>query len=508
MSQWLTNRKMPASPANEYIAIFANNEKVRLGLLACSAALRLDDEIAREIIHLAAQSNGSTDNILIFIKSLDCVWEEWDGTWCITSDVRLGLLEHFYNDVPDTVRAQLRDRLARYSEQQAEKFPPDGQITAYRRRRAEFETAYQRTMIPEQSTSGLKQLVELWKTVSLVSPSAARATAESIDYLAPEIERHFSRMPVEVLFFQGMAARARKDDRSQRRYFGEVWSRGRPGDIFAEAAHYYGLLERDLELAERALNDSMLWDDSTSNRIRVKNSLGKRLSEDRHRWRDAEEAFRESIELDPDPVSQAYTRHSLGQLLGKDRQRWDDAEKELNLSLELRDKQLDRAKTLHSLGKLLAKNPKRRKDAEDAYRRSLEIHEDKPYVLHSIGNLLSLDEDRWPDAEDAYKKSLSIDRDEHSKAKTWHSLGNLLSKDPTRAAEAENAYRRSLQLDNVSYSRGQTWHSLGKLLSQNPQRWKDAKIALEESLRLRDNEADKALTRSSLAQLLSKFDNA
>jgi tetratricopeptide (TPR) repeat protein len=207
-------------------------------------------------------------------------------------------------------------------------------------------------MIPEQSERGVAQLAELWENAPA---SAAQATADSIDYLAPEIERALPRLPVEILFLRGMAARSRNDETSQRRYFGEVWSRGRHGYIFAVAAHYYGQLERDLEIAERALNDSLRWDDSTSHRIKVKNSLGKRLSKDRNRWPDAEAAYNESIELDrEDPVSQAMTLHSLGQLLTKDRRRWDDAEKALNRSLQQRDNPSDEAYTYHSLGKLLS----------------------------------------------------------------------------------------------------------------------------------------------------------
>lgn len=502
---------MVASPAKEYVQLLAGNEQATTALLACSVALRLDDSIAREIINIAAHSNGSTDNLLLLVKSLDCVWKQWDKTWCIVPDVRSALSEQLYDVVPDDVQLKLRDRLATYAEQKSETFSPDGQVTAYRKRQAKLEAAYQRTLIPEQSAYGLAQLVELWKNAP--SPSAAQATTESIDYLADEMEVHFKRssaqpLPVEILFFRGMAARARGDKDSQRRYFGEVWSRGRPGDIFAEAAHYYGLLERNLEIAEHALNDSLLWNTSTSHKIIVKNSLGRRLSESRNRSRDAEAAFNESIELDHDPVSQAKTLHSLGQLLANNTRRRVDAENALNSSLEQRDNRLDRAKTLHSLGKLLAKDRKRWKDAEDAYERSLKLHNDKPFVLNSIGNLLSMDKARWDDAEAAYRKSLRIDNNDHSRAKTWHSLGNLLSKDHKRWTDAEDAYKQSIKLDNVPYSRGQTWHSLGGLLSRVPQRRKDADIAFGESFKLRDNSEDKALTLASWARLLSRSDSA
>lgn len=501
---------MVASPAKEYVQLLAGNEQATMALLACSVALRLDDPIAREIINIAAHSNGSTDNLLLLVKSLDCVWKQWDKTWCIMPDVRSALLEQFYDVVPDDVQLKLRDRLATYAEQKSAAFSPDGQVTAYRKRQAKLEAAYQRALIPEQSAYGLAQLVELWKNAP--SPSAAQATTESVDYLADEMEGHFKRLsaqslPVEILFFRGMAARARGDKDSQRRYFGEVWSRGRPGDIFAEAAHYYGLLERNLEIAERALNDSLAWNTSTSHKIIVKNSLGSRLSKSRNHSGDAEAAFNESIELDHDPVSQAKTLHSLGQLLAENRRRWGDAEKALRRSLEQRDNRLDRAKTLHSLGNLLAKNPKRWEEAEDVYGRSLALHDDKPFVLNSIGNLLSKDKARWGHAEAAYRKSLSLDKNDHSKAKTWHSLGNLLSKNQERWADAEDAYKKSIRLDNVPYSRGQTWHSLGKLLSQVPQRLKDANIAFGESFNLRDNSEDKALTLASWAELLSRFDS-
>lgn len=340
--------------AQNYIKLFADNEKAKLSFLACAAALRLDDEVARNIIQLVAQSNGSTDELLLSVKSLGCVWKQWDGSWYIAEDVRPYLLDRFYSDVPNETCQRLREYLASQAELRAEELSPDGQITAYQARQARFEAAYHRTLIPEQAQEGGKQFTALWQN----SPrSAARATAEAVDYLArAELHRRLSHLPSEVLFLQGMAARARHDKRGQERYFGAVWTRQGGDDIFSIAAHLYGVLVRNRKTAEQALRDSIAARKDPADRGQVWHSLGNLLSKDPQRRSEAEEAYLESLAYtDDDPASRGERLHSYGNFLAEDSTRWSEAERAYQESLDLLVSKGDKAQTLADWSRLLAR---------------------------------------------------------------------------------------------------------------------------------------------------------
>ena len=87
---------MSTSTAQDYVELLGDEPTARLALLVCSAALRLDDDIAHLAIERIVQANGSTARLLQGIKNLGCIWQEWDGSWYITEDVRphlYGLLE-------------------------------------------------------------------------------------------------------------------------------------------------------------------------------------------------------------------------------------------------------------------------------------------------------------------------------------------------------------------------------------------------------------------------------
>src|SRR5581483_2235952 len=133
---------MTASVAQQYIDLLEGNESAVLALLACSAALRLDDEMARQVIELVAQSNGSTPKLLHQIKGLGCVWKQWDGSWYIAEDVRSHLVEHLNERLSEPVRLHLRSLLAAHARRRGNLFSPDGQISTYRARQAKFEAAY------------------------------------------------------------------------------------------------------------------------------------------------------------------------------------------------------------------------------------------------------------------------------------------------------------------------------------------------------------------------------
>src|SRR5581483_9422804 len=149
----------------------------------------------------------------------------------------------------------------------------------------------------------------------------------------------------------------RKDKRAQEKYFRAVWERRNSGLISAIAAHLYGLLiqRRDRDTAERALRDSIEWNDSPHYRGQVYHSLGNLLTKERRRWPEAEQAFRKSIELRRgDAFGEAQTWHSLGNLLSKERRRWPEAEQAFRKSIQLDTDVRSQAETWHSLGNLLS----------------------------------------------------------------------------------------------------------------------------------------------------------
>ena len=445
---------MPLSTGKIYLEQFADDPVAQRALLACAAALRLDDESARAAIEVVAQANGRTRELLHAVKNLGCVWRQWDGSWYLAEDVRKELVGELHQRVPSEQVSKLRSQLADRADQRAAAMPSDGQITAHQLRIALIEAGYQRTMVSEQAAKGGEQLGAIWETAT---PTGGEATARSVDYLAPEIEERIGQLPVQVLFLRGMAARARHNRAAQEKYFRAVWERGASGQIFGVAAHFFGNLVRDRVIAELALNDSLRWYPVPIHCGHVLHSLGNLLAKDRHRWREAEDAYRESIKLDILDSGKAQVWHSLGNLLAKDRRRWNEAEEAYRESLQLRHDAPHQAQVWHSLGNLLAKDRRRGHKAEDAYRESLTLLHDAPsqaQVWHSLGNLLTKDERRWEDAENAFNKSLELWHDRESEAHVDASLANLLAKkqEPEVDGRAELLALRSLELD-----RGNPW---------------------------------------------------
>jgi len=114
-----------------------------------------------------------------------------------------------------------------------------------------------------------------------------------------------------------LAARSRGDKHGAEKYFREVWERERPGDIFAIAAHLFGNLAGDQNLAEQALRDSIEWFPDRTRRGQVWHSLGNLLRRQSSHWLEAEAAYRTSIDLLPHDALRADTWHSLGNLLAR-----------------------------------------------------------------------------------------------------------------------------------------------------------------------------------------------
>ena len=407
---------MPLSTGKAYLEQFADDPVAQRALLACAAALRLDDESASEAIEIVAQSSGRTRDLLHVMKNLGCVWRQWDGSWYLAEEVRKELVGELHQRVPDEQINKLRSQLADKADQRAAAMLPDGQITAHQLRIALIEAGYQRTMVPEQVEKGGEQLGAIWEKAA---PAAGEATARSVDYLAPEIEEHIGQLPAQVLFLRGMAARARHDRADQEKYFRAVWERGRPGHIFGAAAHFFGLLVRDRRVAEQALKDSVQWNEDPRHKAEAYHSLGNLLAKDRRRSREAEDSYRESLRLRHDAPHQGQVWHSLGNLLAKDR-------------------------------------PQSR-EAEDAYRKGLNLLRDAPsqaQVWHSLGNLLANNHRRSREAEEAYRKSIDLDPLDSGKAHVGASLANLLSKyrEPEADRRAEDLALHSFELD-----RGNPW---------------------------------------------------
>jgi tetratricopeptide (TPR) repeat protein len=444
--------------AEQYLVLLADDLPMRFSLLACSAGLSLDDNIALQVITSVLPAEKVTPELLWRLKRLSCVWKKWDGSWRLAEDVRVALSDRLDQELPSDRVVELRNRLASHAESKANGFSPDGQITSYRTREARFEAAFQQTLIPGQSNQGVQQFIDIWRKAP---PAAREATASAADHLGGELQRRLKRVPPELLFLRGMAARSRHDDRSAERYFREVWENGRQGDIFAIAAHLFGTLVRDRKIAEQALRESIGWWEASHHQAQVWHSLGNLLSQQSERWEEAEEAYRKSLQLPGDP-GRRQVWHSLGNLLSQQSVRWVEAEQAYRKSLQLLGGTRHQGQVWHSLGNLLSRQSGRWEEAEQAYRKSLPLlpaPRDQGQVWHSLGNLLSRQSGRWEKAEAAYRKSLPMLGDPHDKGQVWHSLGNLLSRQSGRWEEAEEAYRKSLRLPGDPGHQGQVYGS-------------------------------------------------
>jgi len=318
--------------AERYIDLLGGGAQARRALLACSAALRLDDEIAREAISLVGQSNGSTGRLLEEIKSLACVWRQWDGTWYLEEEVRSYLADQLEAEVDQPIRTRLRELLADHAGRRAQAFSPDGPLTAYKTRASKIDAAYQKVLTPGRIDEGSRDFGEVW---SESNGSAKAATCEAVASLSPELGRRLGRLPDEILFLRGMSAYQRRNWPEAHRDFETVYGNGRPGEIYATAAHLFGRLTRDPRIAESAFRDSLAWNSTPFHQAQAWHSLGNLLSQDRRRWAEAEEAYRKSLKFLHQPEHKAQVWHSLGLLRTRQR-KLPAAEEAYGHSLDLR----------------------------------------------------------------------------------------------------------------------------------------------------------------------------
>ena len=308
--------------ANRYTQLFNNDRQAVLALLACSAALQLDDETACEAVELVAPSNGSSRALMRRVKRLGFIWKEWHGLWHVTEEVRRDLFDWLYTEIPETTIIELRDRLAQKADARAAVIETDDQFAAHRKVLARFEAAYQRLLIPDHSERGANELAELWRE----SPrSAGDAMARSVEYLADELRRRLHRLPDAIIFLCGIAARNRGDNHAQAKRFGRVWrraKRGQPGHIHALSAHWLGCLigQRDPATAEKAFRDSINWMESAPEKGLVYESLGDLLAINTHRLEEADHAYQQALTLVDDHVK-ARVHSTLADVLTKKQDR-------------------------------------------------------------------------------------------------------------------------------------------------------------------------------------------
>ena len=338
------------------------DDNARKALLACSAALNLNDDVARRAIALVAQSNGSTDTLLDRIKGLSCVWKQWDGTWYVAEDVRASLVDRLGAEVPSDVRNGLHELLADAADQRLLELVPDGQLFDYRVRACHLEAGYQQIQVTRHEEAGAERLLTAWQQGRL---EARDATAAAVDHLASDLERQGHRLPDQVLFLRGMAARSRRDWGRAELYFRMVWEHGQPGEIQAIAAHLFANLTRDRKAAEQALRDSLAWNSEPFHRAQVWHSLGNLLARERNRSKEAEDVYRKSLELDPNPQGKAQVWHSLGNLLARERNRSKEAEDAYQKSLELRHDPQHQGQVYASWANALAREGKMNLDELD-----------------------------------------------------------------------------------------------------------------------------------------------
>ncbi|HEY0511946.1 MAG TPA: hypothetical protein VGH73_08580 [Thermoanaerobaculia bacterium] len=291
------------------------DDNARKALLACSAALNLNDDVARRAIALVAQSNGSTDTLLDRIKGLSCVWKQWDGTWYVAEDVRASLVDRLGAEVPSDVRNGLHELLADAADQRLLELVPDGQLFDYRVRACHLEAGYQQIQVTRHEEAGAERLLTAWQQGRL---EARDATAAAVDHLASDLERQGHRLPDQVLFLRGMAARSRRDWGRAELYFRMVWEHGQPGEIQAIAAHLFANLTRDRKAAEQALRDSLAWNSEPFHRAQVWHSLGNLLARERNRSKEAEDAYQKSLELRHDPQHQGQVYASWANALARE----------------------------------------------------------------------------------------------------------------------------------------------------------------------------------------------
>ncbi|HET9526139.1 MAG TPA: ECF-type sigma factor [Pyrinomonadaceae bacterium] len=290
--------------AERYLKRLEADPQARLALLACSAALQIDDDTAGEAVELVAKTNGATRALVTRVKKLGCVWKEWNGYWHVAEDVRRDLVTQLHRELPETIIIKLRALLARRADSRSTHVEPADQVSAHEKLFASLEAAYHRLMVPATAEEGANSLVDLWRRL----PQEPRAAlARSVDHLAEEVTEvtGVSDLPDAIVFLRGVAARGRGDTHTQEAYFVKLFRdarhRSEPGFVPAKSAHFLGLLvqHRNPKGAEKALRTAFRWMDADRERGLIWIDLARLIAKDTDRQDEALQVYQESLELLP-----------------------------------------------------------------------------------------------------------------------------------------------------------------------------------------------------------------
>ena len=296
------------STVDLYLQLFASDGPMRAALLACSAALRLDDGIAIEVIRTVLPNERTIRQLLERIKVLGCVWTQRDEWWRFSEEVRVGFSDVLEQEWPKDLVVELRRRLAENADRVLLEVSDKGHRSRQVSLHAQFESAYQRMLIPNETDRGAEQFAEIWVAAG---QTERQSVSFAVDYLSNELESRLGQLPPQVLFMRGMAAGSRGDHSNAEWNFRQVWERGKSGEIYAAAAQFLGQLSNERDLAESALRDSIDWHIDDESRGRAWHDLGDLLSRQTHRLPEAEYAYRQSLVLSRDTIHVAEVRHAL-----------------------------------------------------------------------------------------------------------------------------------------------------------------------------------------------------
>jgi RNA polymerase sigma-70 factor, ECF subfamily len=211
---------MSISIAERLLGLLQHDQPTRVALLACSAALQLDDQTACEAVDLVAPANDDSYEVVRRVKELGCVWKEWNGLWHVAEDVRRGLLDRIYRELPQSTIVKLRELLAKKAEARAAQIEAVDQVAQHEKMIARFEAAYHRSLIPGEAKQGARDLIELWRQLP---PFDGDTLALMVDYVAGELDQLLGHLQEEIVFLRGVAARQRGDQHTQEKYFDLVW---------------------------------------------------------------------------------------------------------------------------------------------------------------------------------------------------------------------------------------------------------------------------------------------
>ena len=190
----------PAQYVADLESIFDREPDVIPALIACSPAHDLDNLAAEQLISMALEGDAGAARLARKVAGLSCVSRQGDGSWRIGEDVRLHLLRLLRDQSSEATVIRMREYLATRAFNLALQEPLDGtQAARYRRRRALFESALQRMLIPKWSERFAHELLELWQGED---EEGRQAIAAALAHLDPEIRLFLTAVPEQIARIQ------------------------------------------------------------------------------------------------------------------------------------------------------------------------------------------------------------------------------------------------------------------------------------------------------------------